>query len=239
MEASVTRPVARLSELNDIDLVVDSIKARLAEIAEGLKEPAALRSARTALAGVEAEVAALRVRQQDCELRQKTADEKLAHDEKRLYGGQVHIPKELQDLQAEVGQSRRQRSQAEDELLETMVAAEAAEEKRAAAQKTLDALVAEWATRQVELRTGQAKLKKRLETELARQAAARARAPSQLLLMYDTLRVRKNGRAVATLLDNEVCSECKVAVSPTKAFALRDGDELVYCENCGRLLFGE
>jgi uncharacterized protein len=239
MEASAMRPVARLSELNDIDLVVDSIKARLAEIAERLKEPAALRSARTSLASVEAEVAAVRVRQRDCELRQKTADEKLAHDERRLYSGKVHIPKELQDLQAEVGQSRRQRSEAEDELLETMVAAEAAEEKRSTAQKALEVLVAEWGTRQAELRTEQAKLKRRLETELARQVAARLRAPSQLLPMYDTLRARKNGRAVATLLDNEVCSECKVAVSPTKAFALRDGDELVYCENCGRLLFGE
>ena len=191
------------------------------------------------MAGAEAEVAALRVRQQDCELRQKTADEKLAHDEKQLYGGKVHIPKELQDLQAEVAQSRRQRSQAEDELLEIMVAAEAAEEKRAAAQRTLDALAADWAARQVELRTEQVKLKKRLESELARQAAVRGRAPSATPAHYDALRARKNGRAVATLLDNEVCSECKVAVSPTKAFALRDGDELVYCENCGRLLFGE
>ena len=172
------RPVARLSELNEVDLVVDSIKARLAEIAEGLKEPAALRSARTALAEAEAEVAALRVRQQDCELRQKTADEILARDEKKLYGGKVQIPKELQDLQAQVAQSRRQRSQAEDELLEVMVAAEAAEEKRAAAQQALAAQVAEWETRLVELRTEQAKLRKRLETELARQAATRAGAGS-------------------------------------------------------------
>ncbi len=233
------RPVARLTELNKVDQVVDLLKARLADIAEGLREPAALRSARAALAEAEAEVAALHIRLQDCELRQKTAEAKLARDEKRLYGGKVQAPKELQDLQAEVGQSRRQRSQAEDELLEVMVAAEAAEEKRAAAQTTLDALDAEWQARQVELRAEGAKLKKRLETETARQAATRARAPAQLLPMYDTLRARKNGRAVATLLDNEVCSECKVAVSPTKAVALRDGDELVYCENCGRLLFGE
>jgi uncharacterized protein len=100
-------------------------------------------------------------------------------------------------------------------------------------------LAADWAARQAVLRAEQVKLKKRLESEQARQAAVRGRAPAQLLPTYDALRARKNGHAVATLLDNEVCSECKVAVSPNKAFALRDGDELVYCENCGRLLFGE
>ena len=40
------RSVALLARLNDQDLVVDSLKARLGEIAEALREPAALTAAR-------------------------------------------------------------------------------------------------------------------------------------------------------------------------------------------------
>jgi uncharacterized protein len=234
------RPVARLLQLNAVDLILDSVKARLAEIAEGLKEPAALRAARAALGQAESALRDLRLRQQACEARQQDAAAKLARDEKRLYSGKVKDPKELQDLEADLAQTRRQRSQAEDELLEILIAVEAAEEKRKLAEQNLAGLASEWQTRQATLRAEQARLMKRLETEQTRQAAVRAAAPAQLLPMYDSLRTRKGGHAVSTLLDNEVCSECKVAVSPTtRAAVLSDSDELVYCENCGRLLFGE
>ena len=40
----MTRPILLLARLNDIDLAVDATKTRLAEIAEALREPAALRA---------------------------------------------------------------------------------------------------------------------------------------------------------------------------------------------------
>ena len=232
------RPIVLLASLNEIDLVVDAIKGRLAEIADALKEPAALRSARARLVAAEGGLARLKSRQLDAELRQKQAADKRMQGEQRLYGGRVHNPKELQDIQAEVAQSRRLQNEVEDELLEIMIAIETAEQQRAADGEVLAGLTAEWAAAQVSLRAEQARLVKQLAGEERRQAAARAAAPAQLLPLYDTLRTRRAGRAVATL-DGSVCSACRVAVSPTKIEAARYGDELVYCENCGRLLWGE
>ena len=232
------RPIVLLAHLNEIDLVVDSIKGRLAEITDALKEPAALRSARAHLAAAEGGLAHLKSGQLDAELRQKQAADKRIQGEQRLYSGRVHNPKELQDIQAEVAQSRRLQNEVEDELLEIMIAIETAEQECAANRDTLNALAAEWKTAQASLRAEQARLVKQLAGEERRQAAARAAAPGQLLPLYDTMRSRRAGRAVATL-DGSVCSACRVAVSPTKIEAARYGDELVYCENCGRLLWGE
>jgi predicted nucleic acid-binding Zn-ribbon protein len=51
-------------------------------------------------------------------------------------------------------------------------------------------------------------------------------------------RPRRGGRAVAKL-DGDECCACLVAASPFTLEAARFGDDLVYCSNCGRLLWGE
>ena len=52
--------------------------------------------------------------------------------------------------------------------------------------------------------------------------------PAPLLAIYDDLRPRRGGRAVARL-DGDECSACLVAASPFSLEAARFGDQLVYC----------
>jgi predicted nucleic acid-binding Zn-ribbon protein len=155
-----------------------------------------------------------------------------------LYSGQVHSSKELSDRQADVEQHRRQCAQAEEELLAALIAVEAAQAAAAQAQATLDQMTAEREQITARLLREQARLKQALPALQARQSAARRAAPAELLPLYDSLRARRGGRAVAEL-DGDTCSVCKVAASPSKVEAARYGDEPVHCENCGRLLWGE
>ncbi len=232
------RPVMLLARLNDVDLALDATRARLAEIAEALREPAELAAARRAQTGAEAELARCRVIQQDLELQQGDAQARLARAERRLYSGEVKNPKELADTEKDVQQLRRQLSQVEDHLLDALVCSEAATQACTEQGATVARLTAEWEARQAALRGEQARLKARLPAELARQAAARKAVPAELLSTYDNLRPRRGGRAVAEL-DGDECGACCVAASPSKLEAARYGDELVYCSNCGRLLWGE
>jgi predicted nucleic acid-binding Zn-ribbon protein len=62
--------------------------------------------------------------------------------------------------------------------------------------------------------------------------------PADILHTYDALRPRRAGRAVARV-DGDTCAVCLVTVSPSRLAAARDGDELAYCENCGRILWSE
>ncbi len=232
------RPVLLLARLNEVDLIVDAHKARLAEIVEGLREPAALPVARRALAEAEAELARCQQQQANLEQAGREAGEKLARAEKQLYGGKVTNPKELENLQRDVAQLRRQRDQADDALLEAMVCAETATAALTERQTTLAGLTQTWEARQVVLRREQAQLKAKLPALLAQQAAAREAVPPAVRATYDSLRPRRGGKAVA-VLDGDVCSACRVAAPPSVLEAARYDDELVYCQNCGRLLWGE
>lgn len=232
------RPVILLAQLNEADLAVDALKARLSEIADALREPAELVAARRALAAAEKTLAGCRAALADAELAQRSAEEKLARVEQQLYSGKVRNPRELEDAERNVQQQRSHKAQAEDRALEALIACEEATAQHAASQAEVARLTAEWQAQQTQLRAEQAQLKARLPAALARQAAARQAVPAPLLTLYDGLRPRRGGRAVAAL-DGDVCSACLVAVSPGKLAAARFGDELVYCENCGRLLWEE
>jgi predicted nucleic acid-binding Zn-ribbon protein len=184
-------------------------------------------------------LARCRARQAEREQIQQQVAARLAQTQNRLYGGKVRNPKELEDAEKDVAQQRRQQAQAEDALLEALIALETATEAATLAQAELAQRVQEWTAAQAGLRVEQARLTERLAAERARQANARRGVPAGPLHTYDTLRPRRAGRAVARL-DDDTCSACLVAVSPGRIAAARDDDDnLAYCENCGRILWGE
>ncbi|MCX7669993.1 MAG: C4-type zinc ribbon domain-containing protein [Anaerolineae bacterium] len=230
--------IALLAQLNEVDLTIDALRARAAEIVEALKEPAALAEARARAAAAEAELARCRRAHAECERVQQQLAGRLAQAEQRLYSGRVRNPKELEDAEKDVGQQRRQLAQAEDALLDAWIALEAATDAQARAQAELARRTAEWEAMQAGLKQEQARLAERLAVESERQKALRRQVAAHLLHIYDGLRPRRAGRAVARL-DDDTCSACLVAVSPGRIAAVRDGAELVYCENCGRILWSD
>jgi uncharacterized protein len=232
------RPVVMLARLSEVDVDLDAGRARLAEIAVALKEPPELAAARKELAEREAELAKWRGVQQERDDAQQRIAEKLARAEKRLYSGEVRSSREVQDAERDVQQLRHQCSQAEDALLEALVAVEGLGDDCAAGVAHIAELAAGWESTQVRLRAEQTRLKERLAAGQARQVAVRRAVPPDLLALYDNLRPRRAGRAVAKL-EGDTCSACRVAVPPTKLEGARYGEDLVYCGNCGRLLWGE
>jgi uncharacterized protein len=232
------RPVVMLARLCELDVDLDAGRARLAEIATALKEPAELAAARSELAEREAELARWRGVQQERDTTQQQIAEKLARAEKRLYSGEVRNSREVQDAERDVQQLRHQRGQAEDMLLQALVAVDGLAQDCASRTAQVAELAAGWESAQVRLRAEQSRLKARLLAEQARQVAVRRAIPPDLLSLYDNLRPRRAGRAVARL-EGDMCSACRVAVPPTKLEAARYGEELVYCGNCGRLLWGQ
>ncbi len=79
-------------------------------------------------------------------------------------------PKELQDLQSDQEQLRRQLRQSEDELLDALVAVEAAAAERDRCQAEVGKLAGEWAIAQAGLRAEQASLSGQLPVVQAREA---------------------------------------------------------------------
>lgn len=234
----MTRPILLLARLNDADLALDATRARLAEIAAALREPEALVAARARLAAAQKETDRLRGEQAEAEQEQAKVEQAIKAIEQKLYSGKITSSRELENGQKDLAQHQHQKARIDDQLLEIMVALEGATAELGKAQAEVTRLSGEWEAKQAGLRSDQAKLKARLPGEQARATAAREAVPAQYLRTYDHLRPRHGGRAVAEL-DGDECSACLVQAPPSKLEAARFSDELVYCGNCGRLLWGE
>ena len=173
----MTRPILLLARLNEADLALDATKARLAEIAEALREPPTLVAARATLATAQQEVDRLRAEQAEVEGEEAKVEQEMRVIEQKLYNGKVSSPCELENGEKDLAQHQHQKARIDDHLLEIMVALEGATAVSEKAEAEVKRLAGEWETRQGILRGEQAKLKARLPGEQARQATARAVHP--------------------------------------------------------------
>jgi len=225
----------RLYELQKVDLALDAARRRVREIDAQLTDSEALRAARDADRQLHDKLAHLHARAKDLELQLATLDNKIRSVEDRLYSGAVKNPKELSDLQKDAASLRRQKSSAEDVLLEAILDGEQTEQMVQAAHDELARLEDEWRSKQAALLDERALLNGNAATAETERAALRANAPPPDLAVYDRLRAKKHGTVVA-LLDDGVCGVCGVQPPANKLAHLRRDDELFPCGNCERIL---
>ncbi|GAA0701258.1 C4-type zinc ribbon domain-containing protein [Kitasatospora atroaurantiaca] len=160
-----------------------------------------------------------------------------ARNQQRLDSGAVTSPKDLENLQHEIGSLAKRQSDLEDVVLEVMerlesantrvteltarldhstVVLKEAEERRAASFAEIDAEVA--------------KVKRDRE-------AVVAVIPADLLKLYTRLREQQGGVGAARLYQRR-CEGCQVefAITDLNAIKAEPKDAVVRCENCGRIL---
>jgi len=229
------RRAERLYELQQVDQALDAARRRVREIDAQLVESAALRAARDAERALHEKLAHLHGRVKDLELQSATLDNKIKSAEDRLYSGAVKNPKELSDLQKDAASLRRQKSGAEDVLLEAILDSEQTEQAYQAARAELARLEDEARSQQAALLDERARVSASAASAETERAALRAQITSPDLAVYDQLRAKKHGQAVATL-DDGVCGVCGVQPSANKLAHLRRDDELFPCGNCERIL---
>lgn len=78
--------------------------------------------------------------------------------------------------------------------------------------------------------------KTKLNEKLKEKLDIRSRIPDNLLRIYDKLIKNKNGKAIS-YVDTEFCGVCHVKVRPQRLNELISANDILICENCGRILF--
>jgi predicted nucleic acid-binding Zn-ribbon protein len=220
--------------LQETDLLLDKALARLTEIEESLVESDEIVEARSEY---EVKAGALR----DLQAKQREAEEvvegargKAAEIEKRLYGGSVRDARELQGLDADLKSLKELVVRREDELLAVLEEVEAAQAEADSAGETLRALEEEWQGGQAQMLEEKAELEpeaEKLRGERDEQANEIDRA---VLGLYDKLRPRKGGRAVARL-ERGMCGGCRITLPAATMSRVRTGG-IVQCVSCERIL---
>lgn len=161
---------------------------------------------------------------------------RIERDEKRLSSGQG-APKELEQLQHELGSLAKRRAELEEVELEIMVRVEGVENRIKELEdecKSLESQLGELALKkEAELSDLESSAKSTSESRVAL-------APTidgELLALYEKIRASGDGVGAAKLAGNQ-CLGCHLTMNAaelTRIKALAD-DEVVRCEECRRIL---
>lgn len=200
------------------------LRARAAELEDQRQGASqAVQAARAAVRAAEGEAEAILSRQQ--------------RDQTRLDAGAVSSPRELESLQHEIATLQEKLSAVEDGELEAMQTLEDAEIALAAVSADLDAVTSSREQHESDL----AHLRAAIDEELATLASTRADLVEQLsprlVERYERSRGQHSGVGAAALRHGR-CEGCQLMLTPVDLarVAAAPEDEVLHCEECGRLL---
>ncbi len=233
------------AQLELLDLqAVDSALARLAHRRRTLPEIAQLAELDAQYARVSSDLVAAQVGVSDLELDQAKAEadlapvrERLARNEKRIADGTVADPKALNGLVDEVEHLKKRISDLEDVELEVMQQVEDATTTR----DRLETAVGEVAERRSTVAAARDEQFAAIDAEARDHQAERVQRsdaiPAALLAAYDKSRAGHNGVGAAALKQRR-CTGCQLEVNAAdlRTFAAAPEDEVLRCEECGRIL---
>jgi predicted nucleic acid-binding Zn-ribbon protein len=174
-------------------------------------------------------------RQRESDTDAEDARGKASEIEKKLYGGTVSSPKELEDLEADLKSLRGQLRKREDALLDVMLEMEEAEAALKEAEEALAEIEASWKAEQASLEETQAQLKGEIADLEAKRSRQLDGMDQAALGLYGTLRERRQGAAVA-VVERGLCQGCRISLPMSTLQKARAGLGLVQCVSCERIL---
>lgn len=224
-----------LHALQEIDDEAAALSAAIEAVELKLKGDRELDDARRSLQYLDQQLKRLRGRQRRTESEIEEMNKRIVPDQKRLYDGSIHSPKDLEVLQREVNFLVANRSRLEDTLLEHLAEIEEVERQQREAATQVAQLESRWETQQLELRQDARKLGDKLAEVTKRRNGQSILVPPRMLHLYDDLRRRKGGVAVAPIRSGG-CGSCRVTLPGALKSKALDPDTLVQCPNCERIL---
>ncbi|HEY9232761.1 MAG TPA: C4-type zinc ribbon domain-containing protein [Blastocatellia bacterium] len=228
--------LSQLIELQELDLELQQLNDRLARI------PAERDHIESEFRQYAAEFLRLQD-QHDKTLNDRThletelASAQQQHDKFEQDKMRVTNPKQFEAVVREIDATKKQVSALESEILKRMEEAERlaaeiqerapdVERQRQEADQTLAAFDAERQATEQQI----AALNQR-RVELA------TRVSKPLFAAYDRLARSRRGQALSLISNEGICSVCRVRVRPKVFSDVRRGDQMITCENCGRILY--
>jgi hypothetical protein len=224
----------RLYDLQQIDVRLEQTAETLSRVEHELNHNEDLDNARADLETVQKAQAALQERQRTAEYAVDDLQAKLQPIQQKLMKVSGSTPKELAAMERQAQQLRAQVREEEDRVLEMMDQAEALQNDAAARAAAVDRIERDWAERRTRLQAEQADLMAAAESDQRIRDEIQAQIDPIHLQLYEKLRQRKQGSAVARIEQGR-CQGCRITIPVSELTQARAG-ELVQCGSCSRVL---
>ncbi len=224
----------QLSQLQGIELEIESEEQALDESTSQLGESEALVQSQAKLSAAQQHLEELKKKQQSQEWEVDDLGAKIAAAKEALYSGRIKSPKELSSLQHEVAGLEARRRQLEDEALAVMEQVEEATANLATIESELKTAEDEWRHEQRRLSAEIERLKDELsQLEHKRQLLLAEIDPGAVDFYYQLK--KQKGQPVARV-EQGMCCGCRLSLSTAELQRVK-GNSLVQCSSCRRILF--
>lgn len=233
---AVMHPMAYLYALQETDLAIDSLRQQIAQIDAQLGETEELIQLKTQVEATRKRIQQLHSQQRDLELETLSLQDKIKGVENKLYGGEITNPKELQGLLEDLQALKKQLSLLEDRLLTLMIEGDEQEKALRKQEERLSQVLTAWQEEQEKLKAERGQLEEQLRLLEAQRDAQVAQVAPPFLSLYEGLRARRQGRAVAKV-ERGLCGGCHIALPVSLVQRARTGSSPVQCSSCERILY--
>ncbi len=159
----------------------------------------------------------------------------VAATERKMYGGMVASPKELEKMGERVEQLRSEIGKHEEASLAALEELEQAEPAHAEAVRRQEETGRKLAAAEGAQKEAIAGFERQIKELEPKRADVATRVPAPLLLRYERIRDTHAWVGAATIRRDGLCGACLVEVPRALARAVLDGT-LETCETCGRML---
>ncbi len=227
--------IQQLYLLQQTDSELDQIHKRLKFINDNLVESKELLSARHEKNQAETTLNSCRTKLNDLSLEVKGQNEKIKANENKLYSGRGGNPKELKSLQDELTALKKWLDKREEDQLQAMIALEEAETRFSENKQKLEIVLKKWTESQGSLGEEKKGLEEKELLMQIRREEIGAGVTSPDLKVYEDLRRKKAGKAVAPV-KNGVCQLCGTNPPTGELQKVQRGNEIILCFTCGRIL---
>jgi len=224
--------------MHEIDSLYDKVRRRILLLNRAVEGSSELETLREEVDSINEELQGTRSEQQDLELESRSLTERIRESEASLMSGELQNPRELEALQSSINAMKEHRTDLENRSVERLVMVDSLEATLENKQAHLVEFEQEWTNRKTAFETEIDQRKKEyIYLKKAREQVADILSEENLD-MYEHLRRRKNGVAVA-LLEDEICGACHTQVTVGILNNIRYSDDLLSCPSCGRILLNE
>ena len=225
----------QLYDLQQIDLDLESKAELLGRVNSQLSEDRALVEAKAEAEIKQKHLAELEKKQKAEEWATEDLQAKASPLQKKLDTGATRNPKELLSLQEQVKHLKQQLREGEDRVLELMSQVENLQKELASMTDHVRKLEGEWQKKRGALSAEQAELTMVIDIAEKRRGELTANIEPAHLELYETLRAKRQGQAVAKIEQGR-CQGCRISLPVSELGRARVGG-LVQCSSCDRVLY--
>lgn len=227
--------IKQLTELQVIDLEIATYDAEINAEKETLDEmEKAYSERRESIVGLKEKIDAADVKRREIEA--ELSDEMNRIKERQAKMMQVQTNREYQSLLKEIEDGKKSVKEKEDEIVNLMEASEANSKIMAEQEKLIEEDKKALDKESAKFKKSAAAIEKKKEKVAGKREKMAKAINAAALRKYDMLRTRRNGKAVAGVL-NGICQGCYMSIPPQHFNNILKGDKILNCPTCQRILF--